>query len=149
HQQAYAWSASGFDGIAAFDFTITNIGTRPLTDVYAGLFADLDSRLRSDAAGHLDDAITQRSYEMLIPMGVSAFQGAGQLFTKTCVDRLAGTVPVVEDGVSGSGLPVVALVPMSHTTDPLASFTNDAFGPPVRAARARARAPARDTTFKF
>jgi hypothetical protein len=149
HQQAYAWSAPGFDGIAGFDFTITNIGTRPLTDVYAGLFADLDSRGRSDPGGHLNDVITQRSYEMLIPMGVSSFQGLGQIFTKFCVDRLAGTVPVVTDGVASSHLPVVALVPMTHTTDPLALFTNDAFGPPVRAARATARAPGRDTSFKF
>ena len=154
HQEVYAWSAPGFDNVAGVTFTITNTGTERLTQVYAGLLADLDSRLRDEPGGHLNDSLAWQSYAMDIPMGLSSFKGFNPFdpncyYNKTCVDHLGGTVPVVYDGVPGSGLPHVALLPMAHTTDPLALFTNDAFGPAVRAARESARAPGRDTTFKF
>jgi hypothetical protein len=45
-------------------------------------------------------------------------------------------------------MPMLAIVPLGHTTDPLARLTNRAF-PGVPAAIAAARAPAKDTTWRY
>src|SRR5262249_25120272 len=43
-QEAFTWSAEGFDHVAGIKFTVTNHGTQRLTDVYLGFLADLDAR---------------------------------------------------------------------------------------------------------
>lgn len=143
-QEAYAWAVPGYDAIAGIQYTITNHTDQVLHDVWLGVLADLDSRRRDEPAGHLNDKVVWRSWSLDIPEGVSAF-GA---FVKTCVTRLGGNVPIVVDGVPGSGLPAVAIMPFTHTTDPLA-FINNFLFPGAREAREAARAPARDTTFRF
>jgi hypothetical protein len=55
---------------------------------------------------------------------------------------------MVRDASLASSAPAVAILPLSHTTDPLGWFINDAF-PGVREARALSRAPRRDTTFRL
>ena len=72
HEDAYAWSVPGYDGIAGFQFRITNHGERALRNVYIGVFADLDSRLRSDRGGHLNDKIAWRTYARTISEGTIA-----------------------------------------------------------------------------
>src|SRR5690349_17754803 len=47
HQEAYAWTMPGHDGIAGLQFTITNKGNEELRDVRLGFYADLDVRTRN------------------------------------------------------------------------------------------------------
>ncbi len=153
HQEAYAWSAPGYDAIAGLSFTITNHGDQPLTQVWLGLYCDLDSRGRQQPGGYLDDLVTYRSFSRTIPEGTSAIHlGGGTTdpaqYLKQCFTTIAGTVPVVTDHAAGPGLPLAAVLPLSHTTDPLARITNFAF-PGAQAAHDAARAPALDTTFRF
>jgi hypothetical protein len=141
HQEAYAWSMPGYDGIAGLHFTITNHGDRTLSQLYVGLFADLDSRNRNDRAGHIDDRVVSAGYSRTIPEGTSLTTISGVFATLSgaptqCSTRLTQTLPILVDGRGGSGLPAVAVIPLDHTTDPLALLE------PIEARRA-ARAPGR------
>ena len=147
HEESFAWALPGFDHVAGFQFTITNVGTATLRDLQLGVYADLDSRDRADTGGHLNDVVAQVPYDLAVPEGTSVIR-AGTPFTKACFTRIAGVAPVVYDGRPASGLPAVALVPLSHTTDPLGFLVNHAF-PGAREAQATARAPSRDTTFRY
>jgi hypothetical protein len=144
HQEAYAWSLPGHDGIAGLEFTITNRGGQTLRDVRLGLYADLDARDRNQGAGHLDDELRFVPYSVLINPHPDTLAG----YTKQCVERIEGEVAVLRDANHRSGRPAVMLVPLSHTTDPLGFLVNVAF-PGVREAQAAARAPRRDSTFKL
>ena len=146
HQEAFAWSQPGADDIAGIRFVVTNKGAQTLTNLRLGLYVDLDSRLAADRGGHLNDRVMRIPYELVIPDGEGvAF--AGGTATKQCFVRLAGEAVAVSDGLLHSGLPCGAVVPLSHSTDPLALLRNDVF-PGVREARAMARAPGKDTTFR-
>jgi len=147
HQEAYAWSVAGYDAIAGVEFTVTNRGSERLEAIYLGLYCDLDSRLRNNPAGHIDDKVEWHSYVVTVPEGRSRTQ-AGEWYGKTCFKVLGRTVPVVMDGRAGTGLPVSAVIPLRHTTDPLGYITNDAF-PGVRELRDAVRAPVLDTTFRY
>jgi len=137
HQEAYAWSTPSYDGIAGLQFHITNHGNTTLERVYVGLLADLDSRARNDRVGHVNDRIEQRTVTRSISGGTSVITAVGKPCVFHCITRLEREVPVVRDGVPGSGLPVVAVLPLDHTTDPLALTT----GPAPAVTRAWARAP--------
>jgi len=145
HEEAYAWSLPGHDGIAGFEFTVTNRGNQTLRDVRMGLYADLDSRERNDATGHMDDDAAIVPFSVLIHPHPDTLEGN---WVKQCAETIAGEVAVVRDANPASGRPGVGLVPLSHTTDPLGWLVNDAF-PGVREAREGARAPRRDTTFRL
>ena len=147
HQEAYAWGVSGYDGIAGLSFTITNHGRQTLHQVQVGLYADLDSRARADAAGHVNDRVARLSYSRTVFEGTSYTTIGGNLVypgcplplegrPQPCYSTLADTLTAVVDGRTGSGLPVVAVMPLGHTTDPMALLA------PVEAQRA-ARAPGR------
>ena len=143
HQEAYAWTLPGHDGIAGIQFTVTNKGAQTLRGVRLGLYADLDARGRSQPAGHLDDELSLEPYTFLLSPHPDTLLGN---WVKQCGEILQGEAALLFDAsrtVAGAG---VALVPLSHTIDPLAGLRNDAF-PGVREARAGARAPARDSTF--
>jgi hypothetical protein len=144
HQEAYAWAAAGYDGIAGLHFRVTNTGHETLKQVYLGLYCDLDSRGRVEAAGHMNDHLIERTYSLVIPQP-DAYAATCH---KSCADRYQGTVPVLADPLRTSGLPAVAVVAMSHTTDPLALLGHQNL-PGVDAARAAARAPGYDTTFHY
>lgn len=128
HQEAYAWAVPGYQNIAGLSFTITNHGRDRVRDVYVGLYADLDSKLRTDRAGHFNDTMTRVSYSQTFYEGLDSTTVDGVHLCaggpppcpgRRCFSTLAQTVPVLEDGDPSSGLPVVALVPLWHTTDPL------------------------------
>ena len=147
HQEAFAWSVRGYDGIAGLRFTITNHGRETLRQVQVGLYADLDSRARADGAGHVDDRIASVDYSRTVFEGTSYTTfGGNHVYPgcprppagvpQPCSSTLADRLTVVTDGRSDSGLPVVAVMPLGHTTDPLALLA------PVEAQRA-ARAPGR------
>ena len=139
HQEAYAWSAPGYEGIAGLSFHITNHGISTLKNVRVGLFADLDSRQRDDTAGHLDDRIEYHTYSRtaldgsqgLTASGVCWDLGLAPCRPLVCTTTLSQKLPVLVDAVDPH-LPAVAVVPLDHTTDPLALI------PPVQS---YARAP--------
>jgi hypothetical protein len=143
HQEAYAWTLPGHDGIAGLAFTVTNHGSQILRDVRLGLYADLDSRERSQTAGHQDDQLDLVPYAFLFAPHIDTLAD----YAKQCGEKLSGTVALVQDASPTSTRPGVALVALSHTTDPLAWLVNDAFQG-VRALREGARAPRRDSTFR-
>jgi hypothetical protein len=95
--------------------------------------------------GALNDLVVQRTFSSSFFEGVSNISYNGltmPLFGNgPCFSRIQRTVPVVMDGVAGSKLPAIAVVPFEHTIDPLAQI-------PVEAANAVARAPSHDT-FRF
>ena len=155
HQEAYAWTLPGHDGIAGLEFTVTNHGSQTLRDVRLGFYADLDSRERAGGAGHLDDKVSSMSYSVLFaPHLDTLYQGIAipgpPLWIKLCGEHIAGECAVLRDAAVKSAKAGVMLVPLSHTTDPLGGLVNDAF-PGVREARlaAQAHAPLKDTTFRL
>jgi hypothetical protein len=121
HQETYAWSLTDADRVAGLSFHITNHGTETLRDLQMGVMADLDSRLRSDRTGHQNDLVKWTTYSRQVSLGSSIVTVSGQKqdpASKSCADVLRQTVPVVADGIAASGLPMVALVGLGHTTDP-------------------------------
>jgi hypothetical protein len=122
HQEAYAWAWPGYDGIAGLQYTITNHSGGMLRDVYVGLYVDLDSRPRGDPAGHLNDAIGRVSFSRSFFKGITRVKAAPPTpLTFTCFDEAAGTVPFVDEppGSGSPDMPVVAVLPLGHTTDPM------------------------------
>jgi hypothetical protein len=123
HQEAYAWSWPGYDGIAGLQFTITNHTFATLHALYVGLYADLDVRTRESRSGHTDDAIARLSFSRSFFKGNSRIFVEGQGYRQqSCFNRVARTLPVVVEppGSAQPGLPVVTLLPLDHTRDPLA-----------------------------
>jgi hypothetical protein len=149
HQEAYAWTIPGYDKIAGIQFTITNHGRETLHDVWLGVYANLDSRLRSDAGGHTNDLVTTLSDSFTVFDGVSRIVFVPPtLQAKDCATTLGGKFPAVHDSKLDGNLPWTAVIGISHTTDPLNWLVNYAF-PGAQAAQAAARAPRRDTTFRY
>ena len=145
-QQAHAWAIPGYDKVAGFQFTITNHTQRMLSDVRVGVYANLDSREASGGAGHTNDVVSTVSDTMVVFDGRSKL--VQDVLQKDCFSHYGGELPAVHDGAPGSGLPWVAVTGLSHTTDPLGYLVIHAF-PGAQAAQGRARAPRRDTTFRY
>lgn len=149
-QQAFAWSSNGNQNVAGVQWTVTNHSTEVIHDVWLGVFSDLDSRERADPGGQLDDAIgsvrdSLTIFEGTSQLGASPFSA---IWIKQCFTTLSGTTPYVHDA-RREDLPYSAIVGLSHTTDPLSFIaTNPVYvGSPE--ALAAARAPARDTAFRY
>lgn len=153
HQEAMAWGRAGYDKTAALRYTITNHGTETLTDVYVGLYADLDSKLREDVAGHIDDRVERQSFAASINEGIGlnvitvdgvhpVWCGNGNAPPPApCIINVQRDGYVLMDGASDAR-ERIAVVGMSHTTDPLARI------PPVaRFARAPANVSFRNMVF--
>jgi hypothetical protein len=127
HQEAYAWAMPGYDGIAGLKFTITNHGDRTLHQLYIGVYADLDSRNVNDRAGHLNDRVVRVGFTRTVFEGTS-FVKVNGIYPHNCPPctplqcntTLRQTLPAVVDGKPNSGLPMVTVLPLDHTTDPLA-----------------------------
>src|SRR5690349_2507785 len=106
HQVASAWSIPGYDGVAALTFHVTNHGTKTLRNVYLGVLADLDSKLRDDHAGHRNDRITFRNYSATrtegfanaLMNGVAPPCGSGPCQPQPCFTQWSGTLPILVDG---------------------------------------------------
>jgi hypothetical protein len=126
YQVASAWSVPGYDGVTALTYRITNHGGKTLRDVYMGVLADFDSRRRQDRAGHRNDRIVNRSYtaskfegQSKVTIGGVTLCGAQVCPPTLCFSNFGATIPVLLDGVAGSGLPAVAMLGLRHTVDPL------------------------------
>jgi hypothetical protein len=127
-QEAFTWTAPGYDRIAGVRFTVTNHGNEALENVRLGLFADLDSRGPGEAGGHMNDRITTVHYEAPYNDGVASVPSfnAGYYgdekptpYAKQCLGVLSGDWPAVYDAADPA-LPAFGLVPFSHSTDVLA-----------------------------
>jgi len=140
HEEEYCSSLPGYESIVGVQYTITNRGNQTLRQVYLGVLADLDVRLRAEATGHLDDLVEMRTWQRTIFEGISSPITIGgivpQDLRRNCTTLGRQTVPVVKDGVVGTTMPVVSIVGEGHTTDPLASLDET---------RAYARAPSRES----
>ncbi|UCH85652.1 MAG: hypothetical protein JSW50_08200 [Candidatus Latescibacterota bacterium] len=55
-QESYQWNEPGFDDFVGIEFTITNIGSTVLEDIYVGFFADPDIGHRTTPNYWADDA---------------------------------------------------------------------------------------------
>jgi hypothetical protein len=145
HQEVYAWGVPGYDNIIGVQFTVTYQGSAPLQNVYLGLYADLDSRNRNDRTGQLNDRIELVSFQRQVLEGISLVKSNGipvwlsappvgnnPTGEIACYTRLGGTWPVIRDGRPGSKLPVAAVIPLGHTTDPLANFAPGVSKAPAR-----------------
>jgi hypothetical protein len=126
-QEVFTWAIPGYDHVAGVKFVITNQGQQPLTDVRIGLLADLDVREAGSAGGHVNDVVATTPYDQVFYDGTSRVKNvqrydpiAGPVpYFKDCFWDERGSCPALEDGLKGSGLPAVAVVPLWHTTDPL------------------------------
>jgi hypothetical protein len=145
-QQAHAWSIPGYDKMAGIEFTITNHTQKTLRDLRVGVYANLDSRAAQGGPGHLNDKVSMVDDTLVVFDGRSKL--VQDVLQKDCFSHYGSTLPAVHDGDVNSGLPWVALQGLSHTTDPLGYLVNYAF-PGAAAAQAKARAPRRDTTFRY
>lgn len=143
HQEAYAWSDPLLRGVEAVRFVVTNHGAFPLHHLYLGLFADLDARVREDRTGHLNDRIVQHPVSALFPEGegVRMTIGGGDYLEQTCIASLSGQVVAATDGPRPDDYPVIGMIGLDHTVDPLATVTRT--GPRFPAAIGYARAPAK------
>ncbi len=54
-QESYAWESPEYDDFVAFRFTLTNVSTLPLTDIYIGLYVDCDIGPRDGSGSGADD----------------------------------------------------------------------------------------------
>src|SRR6185503_4232361 len=68
-QGVYAWSVPGYDRAAGLRWVITNHTSRPVHDLYVGIYADLDSKKRDESTGHLDDRAVRLTYNRRVFVG--------------------------------------------------------------------------------
>jgi hypothetical protein len=133
HQLASAWTMPGYDGVAALTYRITNHGVKILKNVYIGLLADLDSRLREDRPGYRNDRVVYRSYSaskyegrtVVTQNGIYACGSPPPCPPIQCFTDFGAELPVLVDGPTNSTLPAIAVMPLDHTTDPLTRVDPD------------------------
>jgi hypothetical protein len=140
HQEAYAWSAPGYDNIAGLQFTITNHGSTVLRNVYLGLLTNLDSRLRNEVSGHLDDEVVRRTITRTIDEGTYRVAIGGTFVGDArdslypdypCVTNLSRQAIIVHDGRRDTHLPAAAVIGLDHTTDPIGYIVRQAARAPT------------------
>jgi hypothetical protein len=139
HQEVLGWGTPGLDGMAGIQFTITNHGDGPVRDVYLGMLVNFQSMVRTDPLGQTNDKLVTMSYDRSVLDGryqIRVFDLQAEVDTTLpgtpCFTRLRQSVPVLVDGVPGSTLPAIAVVPLEHTTDPMAFFIPGAAFAPAR-----------------
>ena len=148
-QESHAWAVPGYGKLAGISFRITNHGRETLRDVFLGVYANLDARRRDDAGGHADDVVSTLSDSFTVFEGISRVRGQSSgVWVKPCSSVLGSEFLALHDARAESQLPWSAVVGMSHTTDPMQWLLNDAFLG-TATARSLARAPRRDTTFRY
>lgn len=123
HQEAYAWTWPGYDGIAGLQYTITNHGVSTLREVYIGLYVDLDVRAPGDPGDRPNDAIGRVSFSRSYSKGTTrVFENQRGYVTYDCFSQAGRAgLPFVDEppGSRWPNLPVVAVLPLGHTTDPM------------------------------
>ncbi len=156
HQEVLGWGRPGYDRWAALKYTITNHSSETLTDVYVGLYADLDSRRREDPSGHINDRIGRATWGFSVNDGlgintitwegprrdvIKCVPGPGVPPPEPCIRTVTGRALVVGDA-SSSAPARIAVIGLDHTTDPLGLIP-----PAARYARAPSRVSFRNLIF--
>ncbi len=95
HQKTYAWASAGNRKFVIVQYVISNTGTSPLTNLYAGVFADWDidaTTFKEDRTGF--DATNKMGYAYYT--GANGTYGGVKLLTKSApvlnyaMDNIAG-----------------------------------------------------------
>lgn len=144
HQEVGAFSRVGFNHVAVLRYTITNHSTSQLRNVYVGLLVDADVKLREDRTGHLDDAVIGGSWSMAFSDGLSDRILAANVIEfgpVACTSTRSWSGPIVVDGFHDD-LPMLTVIPLDHTTDPIARI-----GPIASYARGPATVSFRSSVF--
>ena len=128
-QQAFTWNLPGYDHVAGLRFVITNHGSEPITDAYLGLCADLDVSPADEIGGFTHNVIVPVPYSRTFHDGTSVIVPVlippaepPNWFHQDCTVTEAGTLPSVQAQNPRRHDPAVAIVPLSHTTDPTAEL---------------------------
>ena len=101
-QQSYQWAADEAADFVGFDFTITNRGATPITELYAAIFSDFDI---DDPGGPADAADDLCGF----------FAGTVEAYPGQPVD-VAVAYMFEGDGATTSGY--IGWLPVGHPTDP-------------------------------
>lgn len=56
-QESYQWAESGFDEFIGVRYLVTNVGSSYLSNVYIGIYADVDAGPRIYGSYHMDDLV--------------------------------------------------------------------------------------------
>jgi hypothetical protein len=142
HEEVSTWGVPEWNGIAAIHFHVKNHGTQTLRNVRLGLLADFDSRKREDHAGHRNDVVVARKYSATRFDGQSKITLNGVINCGAkppcppylCFTKFSGGLPILIDGVEGSGLPAITLMPLDHTVDPLTRISPEIGRAPISVA---------------
>lgn len=105
-QETYQWGDEHFDDFVAVSYHVTNRGGKFLTNVYIGIYADLDAGPRVYGNYHMDDRI--------------AFWEGGRCARKGNAEvpvRFAIGYVYDSDGDGGRTPGHFGIVPLGHTTD--------------------------------
>jgi hypothetical protein len=154
HQEVGAWSRVGFNQVALLRFNVTNHSDKPLSNVYMGILVDVDTKRRDDRSGHLDDEPAGLSSSQTFNEGIgrhiisvnrrrqdTACTVGGPPPPAPCLAGRSYSAIGVVDGFDET-LPLVAVMPIDHTTDPLARI-----GPVAQYAKAPATTSFRTSRF--
>ncbi len=102
-QESYQWAHPMFDDFVGIEFTITNIGSVVLDDVFIAFFADPDIGHRDTPNYYADDASAFTHVAVCTPLGPTQFD-------------MAYAYDV--DGDGGQATSYLGVVLLGHTTDP-------------------------------
>jgi len=119
HQEAYAWSTTGYRGIAGLSYMIRNHGAKPLHDLWVGLFIDWDVHQMGDPSADPIDELTRAEIRAAISKGTSVVEYQGDFSVKSCFRRIRRSLPLVRDRSTGIHSPMVGVMPLGHKQDPI------------------------------
>jgi hypothetical protein len=103
-QESYQWNEPGYDDFVGIEYTITNIGTEVLEDVYVAFFADADIGRRTTPNYWEDDATGSFTVPLLCTM-----YGGVSLDFAYAYDA---------DGDGGQATSYIGYAFLGHPTDP-------------------------------
>lgn len=111
-QESFAWENESVDDFIGFQFTMTNVGVSPLSDVFLGWFADSDvgprggSAIAEDDLPWFFDGAVQAADGSLVPVSVACMYDA--------------------DGDGGQATGFFGIMFLGHPTDPAGISAPDA-----------------------
>jgi hypothetical protein len=113
-QESYQWENDAVDDFVGFQFTLSNIGVNPLSDVYVGLFADCDIGPRGTAGISDDD--------------LPGFWRGGVLAKDGSLVPISVAYMYDADGDNGQSMGYIGLLFLNHPTDPLGEHAPKSVG---------------------
>jgi len=101
--ETYQWSDDRYDDFVAVDFSITNIGTSELEDVYIAMFADFDAGPRGTEQLWDDDRV---GYIEAPATCGDPLRTASRSHTCTTKTAMRGVRPAISGGSSSISIPI-------------------------------------------